>query len=384
MIVFDEIKNAFTDNRSNYYTFIKIDNNRYRLVEEDCYLEYLPHSDQYLVAENTFWDPLSGDAFFYIDGMNYNSMFDIPFIYSYDNYLSVPSLDKVSLELINFLTEVWQQKDIATTDKNLKASLEWVYAFIYLKEEKNTKKEPKDNLSIIKDLVKFTEDKLVKMQVEWSIPPNNKKEKNIQKLYEMMCNKENTDVNKAASKALNNGYYYCTINKDLLKADQRIVLNVAPSELLNALEKLWSIVNKSKAVRSMKFAGPATASKKIDNIIIYTINGIELQNLLDDIYDAKIATVNLLPSLIHELKPGIGIADEPRKIDETKISFGTKRVILATMALLKATTLEDMITLGTTYFQQAGINVENPAYDTQIVPNPAIQVEMQPFSEIWK
>jgi hypothetical protein len=382
----NKIENIYSDNRSNHYTLKKIKNNIYKVIEDDFEVKYVPESDQYLINKDTFWNPVNGDAFTHIDKTNYTSMQGTSFIYCYAHYLPVPPLNKVSIELRKFLTDVWERKFEATSGKPKKETMGWIYTFIYLKKNQNTKKllEENQNLLIINKLVSFSEDKPAKIQIGWAIPPENKKEDDIQKLYTMM-NNENKDISNSAYRALNRGYYYYTINKELIHPEKRIILNIAPNEMLATIKKLWPIVKHSKIVSSMKFSGPYSAAKKNDSILIYAMNGndSELNNLLTDIQNIAITTENLLPNMITEVDKGIGLADEPKVGKEKQISFGMKRVILAFMALSKATTLDEMITIGTTYFQQTGINVENPASETGIEPNPEIQFEMEMLAQLW-
>jgi hypothetical protein len=385
MIIPTETKGNYKDHRNNSYTLYKMSNNIYRLFENDIYtLIYVLANDQYLIAENTFWDPISGNSFFHIGGINYKSKFNVSFIYSYGEYLPVPETYKISPDLKNFLTEVWKQQTKATIEVSMEKELQSAYYSIYSKSEQNTKEIPSDenSINIINAITKFSHKKIAKVQSKITIPTINNIVNNIEHLHQL-CKNDDQKVALAASDGLYNNYYCYFKAEDKKISTTRIILNIAPMEVPDVLNKLWPIIQNSPLVHAIKAGSPLIAAKKLDSIIIYTSNGNELNDLLNIILNAKISTKSLLPYMVKEIVPGIGIADEPEMIDNTPISFGQKRVVLALMACSQVDTLEEMITLTSIYFQQAGISYTEPSQEIRGLPNTKIQAKLLNIINEW-
>ena len=364
----------FRDHRGGAYTLQALGNNQYTVIEDNITVEHTG-ADQYLMAgDDIFWDPLTGDAFRHLGGRNYRSMAGADFIYTQGYYHPVPVA--VDGGLNAFLDQVWALRGEVAVQVGLRQKLNHIYNQVYSKSAQNTKAAPVHKSPTISALVNFSAGKNAHLQFGWPIPPDNVREYDIQKLYEMMTYEPYTqEVQVAAYNGLCRGYYYFLINGGVAPT-ARIILNVDPTGVPGALGTLWPIVSVSPLVQGMKAGGPVAAAQKLDSIIIYAQRGLGFDALLHAIQTAGIATVNLLPGLVAEQAAGIGVADEPGAVAGTAISFGQKRVILAYMALTRAGSQDDMRRLGATFFQQAGINTLSPANETGLGPNAGIQNEL--------
>ena len=381
MIESSNIKGIYIDNRSKNYSLKKIENNLYKVIEDEFYILYIIASDQYLIAENIYWDPISGNSFYHINGMNYKSMFNIPFIYSYGEYQLIPDTNNISTDLKNFLTQIWNQKK--TIEVAMEEELKMVYYSIYSKSKQNTKSVPNEEntINIINEMVSFSNNKTSRTQSECILNFNSQKENNIvvDNIIQLhkFCKNQDKTISSKAFNGLYNNYYCYLIGKDEKSTRSRIILNVEPKVVPDALNKLWPILQNNSLVHSIKAGGPLIAAKKLDSIVIYAKNKNGFNDLLSKIINANIPTVNLLPFMINEVAPGIGTADEPEMIDGLSISFGQKRVILALMAHYQSDTLQEMITLTSIYFEQAGISSIDPSKETGRLPNTKIQSKIK-------
>ncbi len=364
----------YRDNRGGPYLLRSLGNDTYEVVQDGFAVTHNPNTDQYLIGGNdVYWDPLTGDAFEHISGRNYRSMFDTNFIYTQGYYHPVPT--EINATLTNFLDQIWALRANINELGGTKAKLNLIYSMVYSKSASNTKVAPEHKSPTIGTLVQFSKGKNAHLQFGCPIPPSNERVSDIQLLYKMLNYEPYTEnVKIAAYNGLSRGYYYYQIRD--VPATTRIILNVAPTSVPAALNTLWPIVSHSLLVQGMKAGGPVAAAQKLDSIIIYANRGQGFDQLLHAIQNAGIATVNLLPGLVTEQAVGIGLADEPNAVNDTNISFGQKRIILAFMALRRANSQEEMRTLGATFFQQAGINTGSPANETGIEPNTGVQAEL--------
>ncbi len=383
MLIPTEKYGIYKDHRNDCFTFKQIGENRYKVVQDDFYIQYISASDQYLIAENNYWDPVSENVFIQINGMNYNSMFEIPFIYSYGYYLPVPEVKNISSELVDFLSNIWSQQQNMDISSTLKSRLNNAYHFIYSKLDQNTKKNIADGecLDFINNIVLFSKDKTVNLQFKLIIPDQNIMSDDLFKILNLI-KKGTEEVRGLALNNLLSNYYYFTLSNEVWNTT-RIILNVAPMLVMEALDKLWPILKKySSVVHSIKAGGPFIAAKKIDSIIIYAKSN-QINALLEEIKNAGIITENLLPAMITEFAKGIGVADEPRMIGNTSISFGQKRVALAILAYSKINTLNEMINMGAIFFRQGGVSIEDPNKENKLIPNKDIQSDLLKIITQW-
>jgi hypothetical protein len=377
---------AFTDSRNNGCLLIK-DKEVYRVSGENILVTYNDTTFQYLVVgtTNEFWDPVTNHFFRHVDGVNYKcSLFKYSFSYVNNHYIS----EEINPDLERFLGDVWELKSDKKNSSD-KEILNYIYKIIYSKEGDNKKiSSSYIDDTFFKELVEFS--KLVDQSEEMVSFTQNEVivEEDVLsiKVLFLIFTDEESDIDEVLREEIISalsGYHYYGISKKVAW-DSRIVLNVAPANMYDALSVIWPIVSKSKLVYQMKAGGPYIAKHKLDSIVIYVDSKKDgYDQFLDAIKKSDIVTEELLPALLSKIAKGIGVGSEPRKLEEVQLSFGQKRTILSFLALCMANTKEEMLALGISYFRQAGIDIVNPGYELTDKITPDIQKEIVRIYRIW-
>lgn len=362
--------------------------NRYREEALDNYpvdLTYLPDTDQYLVAEDTYWDPVTGDALSYLGNNVYQGMDGASrFGYVRGRYVAIagdadnapePAL---AADLRNLIDRIWHIRDTVLAQEGAKAQIDYIYTRLYSNGGKPQLADG-GKMAVAEQLVDFAAGKEAHLQGKFKIPPDNKVVNGIDDLHRHTAEAFSNAVQDAAWKALFKGYYYFRINT-AVAPNTRIVINASPANVPENLNRLYPILGTYNAIVSaVKAAGPQTAAQKIDSIVVYangTANAGAWQNLLTAVRQAGLATVNAVPGLTEQVDPGIAVADEPPRVEGRSISFGQKRVILAYMALTRATSKLQFTTLVGEFFEDAGIDTGRPARERAQARNPAVVAEL--------
>lgn len=362
--------------------------NRYReeaLSNIAIDLTYLPDTDQYLIAQDTYWDPATNDVLNYLGNNVYEGMDGASrFGYLRGRYVAIagdadnapePAL---AADLRNLIDGIWNIRDAVLAEDGAKAQIDYIYTRLYSNGGK-PQLDDGGKRAVVEQLVGFAAGKAAHLQGRFKIPPDNEVLNGIDDLYRYTAEAFSDAVQAAAWKALFKGYYYFRIN-DMAAPNSRIVINASPANVPANLNTLYPILGTYNAIVSaVKAAGPQMAAQKIDSIVVYanrTADAGAWQNLLTAIRQAGLATVNAVPGLTEQVDPGIAVADEPPQVQGRSISFGQKRVILAYMALTRATSKLQFTTLVGEFFEDAGIDTGRPARERAQAHNPRTVAEL--------
>lgn len=361
-------------------------NNRFRETATSNYavdLTYLPDTDQYIMAEDVYWDPETGDALDFLGNNLYRGMDgQSTFSYVRGHYVAVQgqAVQEPALagDLTAFIDDIWSIRAAVGQQVNTKAKIDYIYTRIYSQGQKQVPNDPAKQ-QIVADLVGFSAGKNAHLQGGFAVPPGNEVVRDIDQIYRYTGIPYSAAMMTAAWRALFKGYYYYRINNGAA-ANTRLIVNCTPQNVAATLATLYTVVAQHQIVQAIKAAGPATAAQKVDSIVIYadrTGDPQAWQALLQAIGQTQIATVNAVPGLTEELAQGLAVADEPAQVGGRSISFGQKRCILAYMALARSGSKAQFTTLLAEFFEDAGIDTGHPAREkANHVPNPQVQAEL--------
>jgi hypothetical protein len=361
-------------------------NNRYRETATSNValdLLYLPDTDQYTVAEDTYWDPETGDILESLGNNLYMGMDgESTFSYIRGHYVAVQGqgVQEPALagDLTAFIDDVWGIRGQVAQQGNTKARIDYIYNLIYSRGQKQAPNNPAMQ-QIVENLVGFSAGKNAHLQGRFPIPPDGEITQDIAQLFQYTEGFYSDQVQTAAWRALFKGHYYYRIN-DGAAANTRLIVNCTPQNVPATLATLYAVVAQHQIVQAIKAAGPAMAAQKVDSIVIYadrTGDPQAWQALLQAIGQTQIATVDAVPGLTEPLAQGLAVADEPPQVGGRSISFGQKRCILAYMALYRSGSKAQFTTLLAEFFEDAGIDTGHPARErANHVPNPQVQAEL--------
>lgn len=360
--------------------------NSFTEMDNDITLLYHPGSDQYEMAEDTFWDPATGgDAFVRKSTAVplYESMDNHYFYYSGGRYVPLTALE-------NFLRGVW---GLRATHGLLggvapsKAALGAIYTAVY--SGGAAKPMPVDQSQLLIDIC------------NWVIARNGRPQDEANVLGELTHNMKVPSMVlsspgmyadqtiEAASRMVSKNYFFIQVNGGVAM-NHRIVINALPASVLHVAQTVYGIVSNHQyatCVNQFKFAGPRSARTERDAVIIYcNKNDAAYGNLVGAIQGAGLAAhvAAGIPALMVPLAAGIGAGDQPKSEQTGRLTFGQKRVSLAVIALRHSPgSWEDFVRTAAVFFGTGGLDVLSPDREHGGPTDPRIIQKLNQYRQIF-
>ena len=291
-------------------------------------------------------------------------------------------------DLEDFLKGVWGLKGtngLLNPEGPTKAALDDIYKKVYSREVKKTLPEKQTPLLI--KICDWVISKKGYPQEQGQI--NNKKTAKMQEPLNVLNKpKENPKDFPAAYNMVTKNYFFIPINKEV-EMNHRISINAKPASVLDVAKTVYDIVYQeryAKTVNRFKFAGPRSASEKLDALIVYCDrNDAQYQAMLTAITNAglDLHIASGEPVLMGKAGNGIGVGDQPSG-ETRKLSFGQKRVSLAVMALRHSSdSWERFLQTAMVFFRSGGLDPSNPQTEHGGLTDPRIIKELVRHESIW-
>ena len=336
-------------------------------------MRYVAETDQYLLARNTFWDPVTADAYAPLGQGLYESMFGDLTTYRDGRYVSLAPLR-------DFLAGIWERR-AALEDGVTKEALDVLYTGVYSGVDRP---KPGHLTAMLQDIARWVLGLHGRPQDRYELLGETTSDLSTAlAILEDPGSHDEKDRN-AAYFMLAKNYFFLYVGGDVA-LNRRIIVNAAPADVLGVAQRVYDVVKDyPKAVGRMKFAGPITAQTKADSVLVYCDSGGEGYGEMQQRLLERVAgrTAEGVPALSLALGTGVAIGDQPR--DEAGLTFGQKRVGLAVIALEHSNeSLDAFVRTAFVFFRTGGIDPAAPHREHGGPTDPRIIAKLGKLKEIW-
>lgn len=366
----------FTDSRNAEVVLEHDEGNNYTVVGDGIQVTHVTATDQYLMAEDTYWDPVSGGDSFIQLNHNYSlyrSMNHHLYKYQGGQYVPLTALE-------SFLRAVWALRGtngLVGGEAPSKQALNTVYNNAY--SGQTNKVMPAHQTELLINIADWVVGRNGRPQSQavllGGVPTDN-----IHMALNILSNPGMYEQQPwtAAYNMISKNYFFIDLHGGVAM-NHRIVINALPASVLHVAQQIYGIVshhNYNTCVNRFKFAGPNSARTKKDAVIIYcNKNDGQFNNLLEAITGANLAVhiADGVPGLMQQAADGIGSGDQPDETETGNLSFGQKRVSLAVLALRHdRSSVLNFLKAGVVFFQLGGINPVQPSREHGAPTDPRI------------